>query len=228
MSHPSNAASVAASTTQSWLAEPSDSDVSVIINPATEQTIATYRNASAEEVNAAVMRAHAARTSWGRTPPVRGLRSCSRSQMRSRRRPRSSPSSRARTSASLSSSHATRCRGLGTCSGSAPVRQGVSWPAAGEYANESTSWFRREPLGVVGLIAPWNYPLLMAAWKIAPAIAAGNAVVIKPSELTPQTTIKLVDRGQPLPTAPESSTSFSVTPKPARRSSRTPRCGWSR
>jgi acyl-CoA reductase-like NAD-dependent aldehyde dehydrogenase len=51
----------------------------------------------------------------------------------------------------------------------------------------------REPLGVVGLITPWNYPLLMATWKLAPAVAAGNAVVIKPSELTPQTTIKLVD-----------------------------------
>jgi 1-pyrroline dehydrogenase len=68
-----------------------------------------------------------------------------------------------------------------------------SAPAAGEYANGSTSWLRREPLGVVGLIAPWNYPLLMAAWKIAPAVAAGNAVVIKPSEMTPQSTIKLVD-----------------------------------
>jgi acyl-CoA reductase-like NAD-dependent aldehyde dehydrogenase len=66
-------------------------------------------------------------------------------------------------------------------------------PAAGEYANGSTSWLRREPLGVVGQITPWNYPLLMAAWKLAPAIAAGNAVVIKPSELTPQTTIKLTD-----------------------------------
>jgi acyl-CoA reductase-like NAD-dependent aldehyde dehydrogenase len=76
------------------------------------------------------------------------------------------------------------------CAGAARVSHG---PAAGEYANGSTSWLRREPLGVVGLITPWNYPLLMAAWKLAPALAAGNTVVIKPAELTPLTTLKLVD-----------------------------------
>lgn len=57
--------------------------------------------------------------------------------------------------------------------------------AAGEFVGGNTSMIRRDPLGVVGLIAPWNYPLLMAAWKLAPALAAGNTVVFKPSELTP-------------------------------------------
>ncbi|AZC20079.1 gamma-aminobutyraldehyde dehydrogenase [Pseudomonas sp. CMR5c] len=57
--------------------------------------------------------------------------------------------------------------------------------AAGEYVPGNTSMIRRDPLGVVGLIAPWNYPLFMAAWKLAPALAAGNTVVFKPSELTP-------------------------------------------
>ena len=50
---------------------------------------------------------------------------------------------------------------------------------------------RRDPIGVVAQIAPWNYPLMMAAWKIAPALAAGNSVVLKPSEQTPLTTLKL-------------------------------------
>lgn len=63
--------------------------------------------------------------------------------------------------------------------------------AAGEYVEGSTSMIRRDPLGVVGLIAPWNYPLLMAAWKLAPALAAGNTVVFKPSELTPLTALYL-------------------------------------
>lgn len=63
--------------------------------------------------------------------------------------------------------------------------------AAGEYMANHTSMIRRDPLGVVGSIAPWNYPLMMAAWKIAPALAAGNAVVMKPSENTPLTTLKL-------------------------------------
>jgi aminobutyraldehyde dehydrogenase len=62
---------------------------------------------------------------------------------------------------------------------------------AGEYLPGHTSMIRRDPIGVVASIAPWNYPLMMAAWKIAPAIAAGNTVVIKPSEQTPLTALKL-------------------------------------
>ncbi len=63
--------------------------------------------------------------------------------------------------------------------------------AAGEYVGGYTSMIRREPIGVVGAITPWNYPLMMAIWKIAPAIAAGNAIVIKPAPNTPTTTIEL-------------------------------------
>ncbi len=62
---------------------------------------------------------------------------------------------------------------------------------ANEYLAGHTSMIRRDPIGVVGSIAPWNYPLMMAAWKIAPALAAGNTVVIKPSEQTPLTTLLL-------------------------------------
>ena len=62
---------------------------------------------------------------------------------------------------------------------------------AGEYLAGFTSMIRRDPIGVVASIAPWNYPLLMAAWKLGPALAAGNTVVLKPSEQTPLTTLKL-------------------------------------
>ena len=65
--------------------------------------------------------------------------------------------------------------------------------AAGEYLPGHTSMIRRDPIGIVGQIAPWNYPLMMAAWKIGPAIAAGNTVVLKPSEQTPLTTLKLAE-----------------------------------
>src|SRR5438477_12589022 len=65
--------------------------------------------------------------------------------------------------------------------------------ATGEYMQGFTSMLRREPIGVVGSIAPWNYPLMMAAWKIAPALAAGNSVVLKPSEWTPLTALKLAE-----------------------------------
>jgi aminobutyraldehyde dehydrogenase len=64
-------------------------------------------------------------------------------------------------------------------------------PAAGEYLAGHTSMIRRDPVGIVASIAPWNYPLMMAAWKLAPALAGGNTVVLKPSEQTPLTTLKL-------------------------------------
>ncbi len=68
--------------------------------------------------------------------------------------------------------------------------------AAGEYLEGHTSMIRRDPLGVVASIAPWNYPLMMAAWKLAPALAAGNCVVIKPSEITPLSLLKLAELAQ--------------------------------
>ncbi|OEC93322.1 MULTISPECIES: gamma-aminobutyraldehyde dehydrogenase [unclassified Rhizobium] len=64
-------------------------------------------------------------------------------------------------------------------------------PVAGEYLPGHTSMIRRDPIGIVGSIAPWNYPLMMMAWKLAPAIAGGNTVVFKPSEQTPLTALKM-------------------------------------
>src|SRR6058998_3491096 len=68
--------------------------------------------------------------------------------------------------------------------------------AAGEYMRGYTSMIRREPLGVVGGIAPWNYPLMMAVWKFAPALAAGNVQVLKPSEQTPLSLLRFVQLAQ--------------------------------
>src|SRR4249919_3013868 len=74
--------------------------------------------------------------------------------------------------------------------GAARMLEGRS---AGEYMAGFTSFIRREPIGVAGLIAPWNYPLMMAIWKIGPSLATGNTVVLKPSELTPLTALKLAE-----------------------------------
>jgi aminobutyraldehyde dehydrogenase len=74
--------------------------------------------------------------------------------------------------------------------GAARVQEGKS---TGEYEKGFTSMIRREPLGVTSGICPWNYPLMMAAWKIGPALAAGNTSVIKPAELTPRTTLRLAE-----------------------------------
>ncbi|GAB7006935.1 gamma-aminobutyraldehyde dehydrogenase [Nocardioides sp. AN3] len=181
-------------TAESWRATPDDTDVSHVTNPATEESIAIYRNASAEDVDAAVMRAYSAKTAWGRTPPVERAEILLKIA--------EAVEEEAEEFARLESenvgkplTHAVEEMPwvwdvIRFSAGAARVSHA---PAAGEYANGSTSWLRREPIGVVGLIIPWNYPLLMATWKLAPAIAAGNTVIIKPSELTPETTIKLVD-----------------------------------
>jgi betaine-aldehyde dehydrogenase len=74
--------------------------------------------------------------------------------------------------------------------GAARVLEGRS---AGEYLADHTSWVRREPIGVCAQVTPWNYPMMMAVWKFAPAIAAGNTVVLKPSDTTPVTTLMLAE-----------------------------------
>jgi betaine-aldehyde dehydrogenase len=74
--------------------------------------------------------------------------------------------------------------------GAARVLEGRS---AGEYMAGHTSMIRREPVGVVGQVAPWNYPMMMAVWKFAPAIAAGNTVVLKPSDTTPASTVRMAE-----------------------------------
>jgi 1-pyrroline dehydrogenase len=68
--------------------------------------------------------------------------------------------------------------------------------ATGEYLRGYTSMIRREPVGVTGLITPWNYPLMMAVWKLGPALAAGNVCVLKPAEQTPLTTLRLAELAQ--------------------------------
>lgn len=73
--------------------------------------------------------------------------------------------------------------------GAARLHAGI---AAGEYVSEGTSMLRREPVGVVGVITPWNYPVMMVGWRAVPALAAGNTVVIKPASYTPLTTLELV------------------------------------
>ena len=77
--------------------------------------------------------------------------------------------------------------------GAARVLEGRS---AGEYMKDHTSFIRREPIGVVGQVTPWNYPLLMMIWKIAPALAAGNTIVLKPSDTTPASSTLLAEIAQ--------------------------------
>jgi aminobutyraldehyde dehydrogenase len=164
-----------------------------ILNPATGARIIEIPSASDAQIDAAVAAAAAAFSDWGRTPP--GTRSALLLKLADR------IEAEADAFAALESLNCgkplARVRedelpAIVDCfrffAGAARCMTGS---AAGEYLAGFTSMIRRDPVGVVGSIAPWNYPLLMAAWKIAPALAAGNTMVLKPSEQTPLTTLKL-------------------------------------
>jgi len=75
----------------------------------------------------------------------------------------------------------------------ATAARNLEGKSAGEYMKGHTSMIRREPIGVIGQVTPWNYPMMMAVWKFAPAIAAGNATVLKPSDTTPATTARMAE-----------------------------------
>ena len=166
-----------------------------ILNPANGEQIAAVPEASFEQVNRAVNGAQRAFAQWSRTTPA------SRSNLLLRL-------------ADLVERHAEEFAALESLNcgkpylavlndelpavvdcfrffaGAARCLQG---PLAGEYLEGHTSMIRRDPVGVVGSIAPWNYPLMMAAWKMAPVLAAGNTVVLKPSEQTPLTALRLAE-----------------------------------
>jgi aminobutyraldehyde dehydrogenase len=165
----------------------------VIINPKTEETIVALPEASPAQVNAAVDAAAKAFLSWSRTTPAE------RSGLLLKL-----ADAIDRDADGFATLEALNCGkprirvlqdempAVSDCfrffAGAVRNMHGA---VAGEYLSGHTSMIRRDPIGVVGSIAPWNYPLMMAAWKLAPALAAGNTIVLKPSEMTPLTTLKL-------------------------------------
>jgi betaine-aldehyde dehydrogenase len=162
-----------------------------IVDPANGQPLQTVSLAGAADVDAAVAAARAAQRQWGATTP--GARSSAMHRLAAVLDERAEQF--AQTESWQTGKPIRLAREFdvpGTVdntaffAGAARMLEGR---AAGEYSPDHTSAVRREPIGVVGSIAPWNYPLQMAAWKVLPAIAAGNAIVLKPSELTPLTAL---------------------------------------
>ena len=164
-----------------------------IINPSTGVELITVAEAGAEQVAAAIAAANSAFTGWALTPPreraalllaiADGIEAKAEHFARLESLNCGKPYTAALNDeipaiADTFRFFAGACRCMG---GS----------AAGEYLPGFTSMIRRDPIGVVASIAPWNYPLMMAAWKLAPALAAGNTVVLKPSEITPLSTLAL-------------------------------------
>ncbi|MGZ8716874.1 MAG: aldehyde dehydrogenase family protein, partial [Gaiellaceae bacterium] len=164
--------------------------MSLVLNPATEETLAELESAGVEEADAAVARAKAAYPAWRAVAPadrarlLRGLATLveehheelSRIESRNVGKPISGARGEVAMVAQVFHFYA----------GAVDKHHGETIPVAG-----GVDMTFREPLGVVGLITPWNFPLNIASWKLGPALACGNTVVLKPAELTPLSSLRL-------------------------------------
>ena len=164
-----------------------------VLNPRTGETILQLPEASQEQIERAVDAAHHALSSWRTTTPAQ--RAAYLLQIADRIEAEAD---------AFAALEALNCGkpinavkndeipAIVDCyrffAGAVRTQHGT---VAGEYMAGMTSMIRRDPIGVVASIAPWNYPLMMMAWKLAPAIAGGNTVVFKPSEQTPLTALKM-------------------------------------
>jgi len=168
---------------------------SEVVDPTTGQVVAHAPVSGAEEVDAAYAAAERAFGEWGRTTPSERQQALLAIA--------DAVEEHAEELIALESENTGKIKALTASeeippmvdqlrffAGAARVLEGR---AAGEYLAGHTSWIRREPIGVVGQVTPWNYPLLMAVWKIGPALAAGNTVVLKPSDTTPTSTLRLAE-----------------------------------
>ena len=175
--------------------EPESGTTSDIVSPVTARVVATAPVSSPAEVDRAYAAAASAFEVWGETTPGERQRALLKFA--------DAVEARADDFVHLEAENTGKPHALTASeevppmvdhirffAGAARVLEGR---AAGEYLKGHTSWVRREPIGVVGQVTPWNYPMMMAIWKIAPALAAGNTVVLKPSDTTPETTLLLAE-----------------------------------
>jgi betaine-aldehyde dehydrogenase len=177
-----------------YVAATTDSSFAVI-NPATEESYATSPISGAADVDAAFSAAAAAFEQWGETTPAERQLALFRIA--------DAMEARAEEFADLESKDTGKPRAslvsaeimfsVDQIRFFAGAARNLEGKAAGEYLKDHTSFIRREPVGVIGQVTPWNYPLNMAVWKFAPAIAAGNTTVLKPSDTTPSSTLLLAE-----------------------------------
>ncbi len=165
-----------------------------VLNPATGEAIAQVPRGTAADVDRAVAAAAAALPEWFETTPAERAEMLLKladtveahaeelAQLESLNTGKPIEVSRAEPPVEVDN--------LRFFAGAARLLEGK---ASGEYMRGYTSMVRREPIGIAGQIAPWNYPLMMAIWKIGPALATGNAVVLKPAEQTPLSTLRLCE-----------------------------------
>jgi betaine-aldehyde dehydrogenase len=172
-----------------------DGGTEPVLNPATGEEIAQAPLSGAADIDTAVAAARRAFESWSQTTPAARAEALlaiagaieehgeelAREEAINAGKP---------LAAVLGDEIAVMADNLRFFAGAARCMEGR---AAGEYMEGHTSFIRREPVGVIGQVTPWNYPLLMAVWKIGPALATGNTIVLKPAETTPVTTLRLAE-----------------------------------
>jgi len=173
-------------------------ETSDVVNPTTGQVYAQAPKSGAEDVDRAMRAAETAFESWGETTPSE--RQIALLKMADALEKRSAEFVKAEVENTGKPISLTESEELPPAvdqlrffAGAARVLEGRS---AGEYLKDHTSMIRREPIGVVAQVTPWNYPLMMMIWKIAPALAAGNCVVLKPSDTTPASTTLFAQMAQ--------------------------------
>jgi len=168
---------------------------SEVVDPSTAQVVATAPLSNAADVDRAYAAASKAFETWGETTPSERQQALlkfadaveARADDLIRLEAQNTGKPHALTASEEIPPMVDQLRFF---AGAARVLEGK---AAGEYMTGHTSWIRREPIGVVGQVTPWNYPMMMAMWKIGPALAAGNTVVLKPADTTPETTLLLAE-----------------------------------
>jgi len=174
---------------------PADGATEPVLNPATGEEIAQAPLSSAADVDVAVGAARRAFEAWSQTTPAERatalLKIADAIEEHGEELAREEAINAGKPYLSmLNDEIGVMADNLRFFAGASRCMEGR---AAGEYMPGHTSMIRREPAGVVGQIAPWNYPLLMAVWKIGPALATGCTIVLKPAETTPVTTVRLAE-----------------------------------
>ncbi|MDN6437954.1 MAG: aldehyde dehydrogenase family protein [Corynebacterium nuruki] len=174
--------------------DPASAETATVVNPATGEALAEVPRGTVDEVDAAVAAASAALPAWRETTPKE------RADVLNRL-------------ADIVEENADLLSRIESANGGKPkevadddiagtvdvlrfsagAARAYTELGAGDYVTDHTSFILREPLGVIGAVVPWNYPLLMGAWKFAPILAAGNTLVLKPSEQTPLSMLKFIE-----------------------------------
>ncbi len=176
-------------------ADTASGETTSLVNPSTGEEFARAPLSRAEDVDRAFAAASKAFKSWGETTPSERslalIRIADALEARAEDLVKAESENTGKPFAlTMSEEIPPMVDQIRFFAGAARLLQGLS---AGEYLAGHTSMIRREPVGVCGAVTPWNYPLMMAVWKWAPAIAAGNSLVLKPSDTTPVSTLLMAE-----------------------------------